>query len=176
MVLEYKKCKQEDLQKLATVSKKTFCEAFEKDNDPEDFNLYISKAFAVEQISGELKNPNTIFYFAYNEEILVAYFKLNEKDAQTDLMLSDSMELERIYVLSEFQGKRIGERLLEKIKTIALDANKSFLWLGVWENNVKAIQFYQRNGFVKFGTHPYYIGKDKQTDWLMRCDLTNLQD
>lgn len=173
MVLKYRKCGLADLQKLVSISKRTFCDAFEKYNEPNDFKSYIDKAFSIEQIGSELNNPNTRFYFVYRNGQLVGYFKLNTNDAQTDLELAESLELERIYVLQDFQGNRIGEQMLSEIKAFAKDAKKDFLWLGVWQKNVKAIQFYQRHGFYKFDTHPYYIGNDKQTDWMMRFDLIN---
>ncbi len=173
MVLEFKKCNRNDVKELAVVSKQTFCDAFEKDNNPIDFQTYVDKAFSQDQISAELANPSSSFYFVYRNRQLVGYYKLNTNNAQTDLKLTESLELERIYVLQGFQGNRIGEQMLSEIKTLAADAKKHFLWLGVWEKNVKAIQFYQRHGFYKFDTHPYYIGNDKQTDWMMRFDLTN---
>ena len=85
------------------------------------------------------------------------------------------MELERIYVKSEFQRNKIGLFMLNNIKRIATSKNKSYLWLGVWEKNGKAIRFYEKNGFIKFGKHPYYIGTDKQMDWLMKLNLINLE-
>lgn len=97
---------------------------------------------------------------------------MNQHQAQTDMKSDDGMELERIYILDEFQSRGYGKWILDKLIQLGLQAYKSFLWLGVWEKNEKAIRFYQRHGFVKFGTHPYYIGKDKQTDWLMRLDLS----
>jgi ribosomal protein S18 acetylase RimI-like enzyme len=75
-------------------------------------------------------------------------------------------------VLEQFQGEQIGTKMLFKAIEIAFDKNKKHLWLGVWEKNTDAIRFYQKHGFLKFNTHPYYIGKDKQTDWLMRFDLS----
>jgi ribosomal protein S18 acetylase RimI-like enzyme len=81
------------------------------------------------------------------------------------------MELERIYVVPEYQGKGIGADILKQILIHAKEWNKKYLWLGVWEHNPKAISFYQRHGFQKFGEHPYFIGNDKQTDWLLRLDL-----
>lgn len=163
-----------DLNQLIQISKRTFVEAFEKDNNSIDFKNYIDKAFSIDSLKVELADTNTHFYFVYNEENLVAYFKINVGIAQTDVKLSYSVELERIYVLSEYQGMGLGEQLLNKIKNIAKEKGKSMLWLGVWEKNERAIQFYQRHSFQKFGTHPYFIGLDEQTDWLMRFDLGNL--
>jgi ribosomal protein S18 acetylase RimI-like enzyme len=173
MLLKYKKCDLTDLGELLHISKTTFIDAFKKDNDPEDFQDYIHFAFSENKIKEELHNPNSHFFFVYNKEVLVGYFKLNFNEAQTDIKLPDSVELERIYVLQSHQGKQIGATILKKAKKMVNLKQKSFLWLGVWENNKEAIKFYQRHGFYQFGTHPYFIGKDKQTDWLMRYDLVN---
>ncbi len=168
----FQKCTLLNLDQLVRVSRKTFVDAFEKDNDPKDFRTYCDFAFDKNKLSKELKTPNTTFYFAYIDEQLAGYFKLNEDDAQTDIKSQESIELERIYVLEQFQGEQIGTKMLFKAIEIAFDKNKKHLWLGVWEKNTDAIRFYQKHGFLKFNTHPYYIGKDKQTDWLMRFDLS----
>lgn len=171
MDLKLQRCNTSDLGRLIIISKTTFIDAFEKDNNPEDFKAYVDFAFEKSKLLGELKNLDTTFYFVYKDFDLVGYLKLNENDAQTDIKSVDGMELERIYVLKDFQGQHIGEWMLKEVKKIASIKKKNFLWLGVWENNVKAINFYQNHGFSKFGTHPYYIGKDKQIDWLMRFEL-----
>lgn len=171
MNLSYKFCDLKDLAILVEISTKTFVSAFEKLNNPEDFKAYMEIAFNKEQLKKELLNENASFYFVYNEKELVGYFKLNKKEAQTESFGNTSIEIERIYVLDKFQGQQIGKKMLLHIFEIAKQENISFIWLGVWEKNTAAIRFYERHGFVKIGTHPYYIGNDKQTDWLMRLDL-----
>ncbi|WP_373518182.1 GNAT family N-acetyltransferase [Pricia sp.] len=174
MNLRLNPCTISDLGRLVAISRTTFTDAFEKDNDPEDFKAYIDFAFEECKLLGELKNPDTTFYFIYKYAYLVGYLKLNENDAQTDIRSEEGMELERIYVLQDFQGQHIGQWMLKEVKKIASHKQKTFLWLGVWEKNAKAIKFYQNHGFTKFGTHPYYIGKDKQTDWLMRLEVKSI--
>jgi ribosomal protein S18 acetylase RimI-like enzyme len=66
------------------------------------------------------------------------------------------------------QGQAIGQSLLDHAKQLAKEQNAHFLWLGVWEHNPGAIRFYERNGFQKFGEHPFILGKDVQNDFLMR--------
>jgi ribosomal protein S18 acetylase RimI-like enzyme len=171
MNLSYKICTIEELQILVKISTKTFVSAFENQNNPEDFKTYMDTAFSKEQLKKELLNENASFYLVYNDKDLIGYFKLNKKDAQTESFGNTSIEIERIYVLNKFQGLQIGKKMLIHIIEMAKQENISFIWLGVWEKNVAAIRFYERHGFVKIGTHPYYIGNDKQTDWLMRLDL-----
>ena len=168
------KCSLSELDDLVQISKKTFIDAFEKDNAPDDFKSYIGFAFGREKLLSELKDSNSSFYFAHQDEVLAGYFKLNRNDAQTDLKQKESIELERIYVLEQFQGMKIGEWMLAQAISLARTEQKQFLWLGVWEKNTRAVKFYEKHGFIKFGKHPYYIGADKQMDWLMRYDLINL--
>ena len=169
--LEIIPCRRSDVEELMTISRTTFSDAFRNQNHAADFNAYLEKAFSKMQLEKELNNPKMNFYFVYFEGDLAAYFKLNEGDAQTDIQQEDCMELERIYVLNAFQGKQLGKRILDWITNRVENMGKSFLWLGVWEKNPRAIAFYERNGFYKFGTHPYFIGNDEQTDWLMRFDF-----
>jgi ribosomal protein S18 acetylase RimI-like enzyme len=97
--------------------------------------------------------------------------KLNEGGAQTELQKEDSFEIERIYVLSDFQGKGIGRQLLEKAIQMAMEKKASYIWLGVWEENKSAIQFYKKNGFIAFDEHYFMVGDDKQTDIMMKLTL-----
>jgi ribosomal protein S18 acetylase RimI-like enzyme len=171
MNLSFKICELDNLDTLIKISKETFVTAFKENNNPEDFDTYINEAFNLERIKYELLNPNSTFYFTYLEDNLVGYFKLNINDAQNEQFEARSMELERIYVLNAFQGQQIGKQMLEKTIELAKSKGMSFLWLGVWQENTNAVRFYERYHFKVFGEHPYYIGKDKQIDWLMKLDL-----
>ena len=151
MSLVFRKCIIEELHFLVEISKTTFITAFEADNNPKDFNAYIEEAFSSKQIKEELLNPNSTFYFVYKENSLVGYLKLNIGDAQNEQFEKKGMELERIYVLQEYQGQQIGKQMLDKAIIFARKKRVEFLWLGVWEENKQAIRFYKRYGFIKFG-------------------------
>ncbi|WP_318311162.1 GNAT family N-acetyltransferase [Flagellimonas crocea] len=171
MQLFCRECDSSDLDTLAQVSKETFAAAFEKDNDPEDFQAYIGQAFHPDTLKKELSNEHCYFYFVFDEGELLGYFKLNIASAQTDVHDPNALELERIYVLESHQGKKVGSWMLKEIIRKAKTLGKDYIWLGVWEHNPKAIAFYLHHGFSKFGEHPYYIGTDKQTDWLLRLNV-----
>lgn len=169
--LTFRECTVSDLDTLIQISKDTFIAAFEAENEPEDFREYIASAFSREQLKKELLNVDSQFYFVFENMDLVGYFKVNSGQAQTDVKDKNSLELERIYVVDGHQGKGIGAWMLQQIINLAKHKDMAYVWLGVWEHNPGAIRFYQKHGFTKFGTHPYYIGNDKQTDWLLRLML-----
>lgn len=171
MELSLKKCGIHDLEPLRRIARETFISAFSDKNDPVDFKNYMDNAFSEEQIRRELVHPDSDFYLVRSEGINVGYLKLNYNNAQTDIRDAIACELERIYVSPDYQGRGIGRWMLDRVIELAGIKKKHFVWLGVWQENKDAVRFYEDYGFYKFGTHPYYIGRDKQTDWLMRIDL-----
>jgi ribosomal protein S18 acetylase RimI-like enzyme len=166
-----KSCTSEDLPLILKLGRQTFIDAFAAVNDPEDFKIYMNEAFSEKRLKEELSNPYCSFYISYVGEEAVGYIKLNYQEAQTDIKSTEGAELERIYVLQKYQNQNLGQWMLEQAIDLAKAAGKKYLWLGVWEENKRAIRFYERHGFEKFGRHPYYIGSDKQMDWLMKLDL-----
>lgn len=164
-------CTLADLETLRQISLLTFREAFAAQNDPGDFETYLRDAFSMERLRREVEHPDTRFFFLYYGESLAGYAKLNAGSAQTELQDPEALEIERIYVRKPFQGKGLGSWLLERLRFLGRQEGKMYLWLGVWEENMEAIRFYERHGFVTFGKHPYYIGSDRQMDWMMRLEL-----
>ena len=81
------------------------------------------------------------------------------------------MEIERVYVLAAFQGKKVGQQLLNKALEIANQKNMESIWLGVWEENPDAVRFYKANGYLEAGKHVFYLGSDKQQDVIMKLEL-----
>lgn len=165
-------CTLSDLEVLRQVSLETFKEAFESQNDPEDFETYLREAFSMERLRREVTDPGSRFYFLHYQKQLAGYAKVNTGAAQSELQDPAALEIERIYIRKPFQGKGLGSWLLEKLLSLAREEGKKYVWLGVWEENKEAVRFYKRHGFVTFDKHPYYIGSDRQMDWMMRLDLT----
>ena len=97
--------------------------------------------------------------------------KINVGSAQTELKDDKALEIERIYVISKFQGKKIGQLLYDYALDLAMQGKYDYIWLGVWEENQKAIKFYTKNGFVEFDKHVFRLGNDEQTDIMMKLSL-----
>jgi diamine N-acetyltransferase len=169
--LEIKKVSHEDLAMLQEIGRCTFYETFADSNSEENMTNYLAEGFSLEKLRSELNDENTGFYFGILGQEIVAYLKLNFGLAQTELQANNTLEIERIYVLNAFQGKKIGQMLYEKAMQIAKKANAEYIWLGVWEQNPKAIQFYKKNGFVEFDKHIFRLGDDLQTDIMMKLKL-----
>jgi ribosomal protein S18 acetylase RimI-like enzyme len=163
-----------DLVQLQNIGRQTFIETFAAVNTRENMAKYVAEGFSAEKLSAELNDPGSEFYFAVNDDTVIGYLKLNFGTSQTELKGPDAVEIERIYVLKEFHGKNVGQLLYEQAIELAKQRNATYVWLGVWEENARAINFYEKNGFVKFGEHIFMLGDDKQTDIMMRLELDHI--
>jgi diamine N-acetyltransferase len=169
--IKIKKASIEDLEILVSIGKETFFETFAESNTEADMAQYLAENFNEGKILAELNNPESGFYIAWEGENPIGYLKVNHGNAQTELQGENSLEIERIYVKRDYHGKQAGQLLYEKALEIAANKNKEFIWLGVWEENVKAIRFYVKNGFFAFDKHIFKMGNDEQTDIMMKKTL-----
>lgn len=169
--MEITRCEIKELPLLRDIAIQTYEEAFARDNTPENLKAYIARAFSPEKMRSELDDPDSFFYLAHEDGRVVGYLKLNDGPAQTELNDAKALEIERIYVAKDFHGSGCGKMLLEKAIARAREAGKEYVWLGVWEKNHRALRFYEKNGFERFGEHIFQLGKDKQTDYLLRKEL-----
>jgi ribosomal protein S18 acetylase RimI-like enzyme len=160
-----------DIEKIRYIGERTFYETFYNENTKEDMENYLKENFSYEQLESEIKNNASRFYIVENNEELVAYMKLNFDKAQTETGHDNTIEIQRIYVLQKYKNKHIGKRLIQKVLEIGKSNNLNYIWLGVWEYNIDAIKFYEKQGFEKFDTHVFKLGEDEQTDNLMKLIL-----
>jgi ribosomal protein S18 acetylase RimI-like enzyme len=156
---------------LQQIGRQSFSETFAESNSAENMAKYLEEAYSYEKLSAELNDPNSIFYFAMMDQNVIGYLKLNFGASQTELKDNNALEIERIYVLKEFHGKKVGQLLFDKAIEIAKEHHVAYVWLGVWENNKRALQFYTKNGFVEFDQHIFVLGDEAQTDIMMKLEL-----
>ena len=149
-----------------------FFKSFVTSTSEENMQHYLENNFSKEQLTKEIENNYSEFYFAILENKVIGYLKINYSTAQTELKDDHTLEVERVYVRNNYYGKGVGQQLLDYAIQIAKQKNMQSVWLGVWENNHRAINFYKKNGFVTFDTHVFMLGEEAQSDYMMRLDIT----
>lgn len=162
-----------DINELQKIGRQTFQETFSESNSEENMKSYLEDGFSEEKLTTELNNENSEFYFAKIDNEVIGYLKVNFGESQTELKDNKALEIERIYVSKEFHGKSVGQLLYNKAIEVAKQKDAEYVWLGVWEENPRAISFYKKNGFVEFDKHIFRLGDDEQTDIMMKLNLKN---
>jgi ribosomal protein S18 acetylase RimI-like enzyme len=166
--IKIRQATQKDVTTLVNIGKETFSETFAASNSAEDMEKYLDLNFNELKIHSQIDNPESLYFIAWNNTDAVGYLKINVGTAQTEMQDATSLEIERIYVKGSHHGKKVGQLLYKQAEETALHRKKLFIWLGVWEENPRAIRFYEKNGFVVFGTHIFKMGEDEQTDIMMK--------
>lgn len=160
-----------DLETIQEISIQTFMETFADVNSPENMQNYIGENLNSTQLASEINNPESAFYLATLNSENIGYLKLNFGNAQTEIHNQKAMEIHRIYVLKAFHGKKMGQLLLDEALKNGRQMGVDCIWLGVWEENRRAIQFYSKNGFIEFDKHSFILGNEVQTDLLMQLEM-----
>ena len=102
---------------------------------------------------------------------MTIYFKLNINEAQTEPKGDAYLEIQRIYFLPHAQGGGRGKQVIEFATAKARELNKKKIWLGVWEHNAQAFNFYKKQGLSVTGEHQFYTGNVVDTDLIMERDI-----
>lgn len=156
---------------LRRIGISTFRETFGIHNTQENMDAYVEEHFSIAKIKNELSDPNNMFLILNHLENAVGYAKLRMSTPPGELGTTNAIEIERFYSIKEYIGRKVGQNLMEGCLRYASRMGFSKLWLGVWEHNHRAIAFYEKWGFIRFGEHEFILGEDRQTDLLMSRSL-----
>jgi len=159
-----------DIVPLRQLAIETYNDTFVQFNTAENMATFFAETYSIEAFEKEFNEPNSIYYLAWEENEMVGFLRLRVSEEE-NLNLRNAIELQRLYVKTQFQGKHIGRLLMNKALLHARKAKYDWIWLGVWESNFNAQRFYERWGFERFSEHIFYMGDDPQIDWLMKLKL-----
>lgn len=162
----------EDAATVAYFSRKTFYESFAEQNTRRDMEKFLKLQFSVKSLMAEVGRKQNSIFLAYRFHTLVGYALMREAKNPPEINPPvRSMELARLYVDKAFIGNGVGSALIKECIVQARLKAKEALWLGVWHENHRAVEFYTKWGFQKCGSKIFILGDDPQIDWVMKKDL-----
>lgn len=156
---------------LAEISRQTFYDTFTGTCTEADMEVFLTDYYNLAQVQTELSNADDFYFFALINGEPIGYMRFMEDYTNLPLVKQwKALELKRLYVVKEYHGKGIAQKLMDFFIGYAVQNKYQLVWLGVWENNMKAQNFYAKYGFVNSGhTHNFPIGSTPQTDnWFWK--------
>ena len=168
MTLMIREATVDDAKLIADISHQTFYETFSAHNTKEDMDKFLNQQFTKGKLMLEVGAKENIFLLAYDGDNIAGYVKIRDERIPLSLGTVNALEIARIYAMKSQIGKGVGSLLMQSCIGIARQKNKDCLWLGVWEKNQRAIDFYTKWGFEKFDETDFLLGDDLQRDWLMK--------
>ena len=171
MEIKLRKILPADAAVLSVIAKRSFYDTFTGTCTEADMQNFQEQYFNEAKLAAEISEENNYYFFAEAEGDPVAYLQFMEDYSSLPLMKKwKALELKRLYVLKEFHGKGIAQQLMDLIISYAKEQHYEVIWLGVWEHNNRAQQFYKKYGFIASGhIHDFPIGNTPQTDiWMWK--------
>jgi diamine N-acetyltransferase len=157
---------------IADMSRRTFYDTFAPYNTAENMEQFLGVQFTRQQLMAEVGAPRNTFLLAWLGKSPAGYARLYDgQEVPRDLAGTSAIEISRIYCEQEMIGKGVGKALMEACLDAGRRKGKEWIWLCVWEHNQRAIRFYEKMGFERFGQHVFVLGQDLQNDWSMKKRL-----
>jgi diamine N-acetyltransferase len=149
-----------DLHLISVLAITTHYEAYFKLDPSHDLADYCVRFFNVETVKSELENPKLTYLIAEFEGNAVGFAELREGKEIECMEGKNAIEIQRIYVIELIKGKKIGKALFEKCSEIGREKDFETIWLGVWDKNIAAQQFYEKIGMKNVGFTDFSDGKN----------------
>jgi ribosomal protein S18 acetylase RimI-like enzyme len=153
---------------LVSVSHTCFLAAYDGQIDPQESLDYLSRTHSREQLGAELMDPTMDYFWVWFHGHIAGFCMLRQEQSHPGLAGEPAVLLNRIYLLPAYWGRGIGEPLMRFCVDYARQRQARWLWLQVWQENKRAIRFYEHMGFTVFGLMDFHLGDTVHADWVMR--------
>ena len=154
--------------RYSAFAERLFRETYVEGYDPADIDDYVSKSFSAEQQLAELKEPGgRVLVMEDAENGLLGYAHLRQTPVPAALAGRYALEISRFYIDKPWHGRGIARVLMSACIAEARSRGSDALWLLVYQDNPRAVAFYEKSGFVRAGTQPFRLGSRVDQDWLM---------
>jgi len=160
-----------DSSALTCLAEQTFRDTFAIGSSPSDLQQFCEKNYRSDIQLQEIKDPNMVTILVENEGKLAGFAQVRLISSKEGLSGVRQSELSRLYVSNEWQGRGVAHKLMAEVLSSVAQVKSECLWLGVWENNPRAIAFYQKYDFTIVGEHIFTVGTDPQRDLIMGLQL-----
>ena len=171
--MQTRECTAADAHTLAIVGAATLLEAFAGFIPGDSLLAHCRKNHVPEAYNAFLARPETRAWLAEVPPAAapVGYVLVTAPDFPPALVAPGDLELRRIYLFSRFHGTGAARRLMELAIAYARSYRAPHLLLGVHPENLRALAFYRRNGFVQVGTRQFQVGGSLFEDPVLSLTL-----
>jgi len=141
----------DDVDQLSTLSRRVFTNTYGVALPFESLSRFLDRAFDSQVLAIEVADPTVAVFGAWQAAELIGFSKVSEADCPECVSSSSAIELAKLYVAEDQQGRGVADSLLNASLTEAGRRGFSTLWLYVWERNLRALAYYKKWQFKVVG-------------------------
>lgn len=144
---------------LSTLGAQTFIESHGHSGPKADIESYVAGNYTPSYFENELQDEKNSYHIIYFKDRPAGFSKIILNHPHPDMQLKNVTKLERIYLLKEFYNLKLGAALFDFNLNLSKANNQTGMWLFVWKENLRAFNFYFKNGFKIIGSHDFKISE-----------------
>jgi ribosomal protein S18 acetylase RimI-like enzyme len=153
---------------FSAFAERLFRETYVDGYDPADIDDYVAKSFSATHQTAELEEPGgRVLVMEDAENGLLGFAHLRQTQPPPALDGRFAVEISRFYIDKPWHGRGIARVLMSACIAEARSRGADALWLLVYQDNPRAVAFYEKSGFRRAGTQPFRLGSRVDQDWLM---------
>lgn len=158
-----------DAGRIAELGANVFSTTFGHSVEPHELDAFLEESYTEAAIVKDINDKDRDVIIATgNDGDLLGFAYLTRGSSEPCVEgLEKTVELQRIYVHPASHGTGVGKVLEKAIEAMAKEQRFENLWLGVWQENPRAMRAYEKWGYKKVGVHDFTIGSVVQTDDIM---------
>jgi len=149
----------QDSQLLAGMGRITFLEAHGSSASADIVTAYVDQNYSETVLTAQLNDPGNLYHLIYYSGAPAGYSKIIYNTSNANISAPQVTKLERIYLLKEFYGLDLGRELLDYNIGLSKKNAQAGMWLFVWKENHRAINFYKKSGFTIVGSHDFKLSE-----------------
>jgi len=158
---------------ISEFGSKSFIHSYQCTLPLDELKKYTNVAFKKSNILEEINNSVATYFICLDSKSdLCGYAKLIQSHPPICINSNSCIELQRLYVDSDYRGRGVGKLLELHSESFAKNRSISDIWLRVWDGNTVAQDIYKKWEFTIVGEEQYQVGKDKRTVLLMHKSLS----
>lgn len=165
----------QDVKQLASIAKEAFLTAHGHSASKEDITSYVTTNFSESNFTKELSNPDNHYYLIYHHNKLAGYSKITLNTSNKNITTENLTYMSRLYLLKEFYGLQLGKKLFNFNIDFSKKHKQKGIWLAVWIENQRAIEFYKKRGFKIVGKYDFRItANHTNPNYIMHLEYNGL--
>jgi ribosomal protein S18 acetylase RimI-like enzyme len=176
MTIDISTATPDDAGALAACAAVTFPLACPADSLPEDIQRHIGTHLSAGRFAANIATPGTTILCIREADLIAGYSMIvleqpTDPDVLGALSISPSVELSKFYVHPDHHGRGSAQALMTATLDLASASGLPGVWLGVNQENERAIRFYTRSGFRRVGSKRFQLGERFEEDFILEQGL-----
>jgi ribosomal protein S18 acetylase RimI-like enzyme len=160
-----------DLGAYSDISRNTFADTYRASHPAEALARHVASRMNDDALREELADPARHALALTRAGAWLGYALVRHGNRSAVVHGTHPLEIERFYVTRDWQGRGLADSLMNAVLAAARTGGATVAWLGVWEQNSRAVRFYTKCGFAVVGRATYVFDGQAENDLVMSMAL-----